>query len=124
MAKIALTAEQVKQIERLSGLGLTVEKIATFFSISKKTLERRLKDTPGAADALLKGRAVAEEEVTQTLYDMATSGKCPVATIFWLKCRARWKDETKDDPPEDTGKQVYNTEWGTGTAVDPTAEKK
>ena len=38
------------------------------------------------------GATKANSNVAQTAYQMATSGKCPAATIFWLKCRAGWKE--------------------------------
>jgi len=28
---------------------------------------------------------------------MAISGKCPAATFFWLKCRARWRETLNVD---------------------------
>lgn len=96
-----LTDTELRQVQVASGLGLTVEAIASILGISKKTLERRLKVTPGGADALLKGRSHAELQVTQTAFNLAVSGKCPTMTIFWLKTRARWKETEVDRPTED-----------------------
>lgn len=90
--KIVLTPQQIQNIETMAGYGLTVEKIATLLGISKRTFERRMKDTPGAADALSKGRAKASLDVIQTAYEMATSGKSAAMTIFWLKVREGWKE--------------------------------
>ena len=38
------------------------------------------------------GATKANSTVAQTLYKMATSGNYPAATMFWLKCRAGWKE--------------------------------
>ena len=38
------------------------------------------------------GATKANSAVAQTLYKMATSGTSPAATMFWLKCRAGWKE--------------------------------
>jgi hypothetical protein len=34
----------------------------------------------------------ASGQVTNTLYRMATSGRHPAATFFWLKCQAGWRE--------------------------------
>jgi hypothetical protein len=39
-----------------------------------------------------RGAIEATAKVGQTLYQMATSGKHPAATIFWLKTRAGWRE--------------------------------
>jgi hypothetical protein len=90
--KPQLTPEQIKRVETYAGIGLSVEKMAAIFGISKRTLERIVKAQPEVNDALLKGRAIASSTVLKTAYDMATSGKNPVMTIFWLKVREHWKE--------------------------------
>ena len=83
--------EQLGILQSLAGLGLTVPKIAAYFNMSKATFERRCHQQPDIADALEKGRAVAQSKVMKTAYDMAVSGKHPVMTIFWLKTQAKWQ---------------------------------
>lgn len=82
----------MRQVETMSGLGLTVDKMAAIFGLSKKTFERIVADNPEVSDALEKGRAAAEANVTKTAYSLAVSGKVPAMTMFWLKCRARWRE--------------------------------
>lgn len=89
---LALGPEEIKKIETMAGLGLKVEQIATILGMSKKTFERRMKDTPGSNDALLKGRSKASYQVISTAYKMATSGRHAAMTIFWLKVREGWKE--------------------------------
>jgi hypothetical protein len=36
-------------------------------------------------------------EVVETLRQMATSGKNPSATMFWLRCRAGWKPTPENE---------------------------
>lgn len=118
--KTPFTTKEIQSIETMSGYGLPVEKIAAILGISERTFHNRIKLTPEGVCAVLKGRSKAEHNVTATAYELATSGKCPTMTIFWLKCRARWKDETKNDPePEDDKTTtVYETRFG-GTPVIP-----
>lgn len=84
--------EDYSKIEKMAGLGLPGDKIAAIFDMSKDTFDRHRKDNPQLDAAILKGRSVSELNVTRTAYEMAVSGKQPTMTIFWLKCRARWKD--------------------------------
>lgn len=90
--KILLTTAEIKQIETMSGLGLKVEQMAAVLGMAKKTFERRMNDTTDAKDALEKGRAIAAQQVTKTAYELAKSGKVPAMTMFWLKCRERWRE--------------------------------
>lgn len=112
--KTPFTPKEVEQIESLTGYGLTTEKIADFFGICKKTFLRRVKYSPGAKEALTKGRIKANALVAQTCYEMATSGKVPSATFFWLKCRAGWSEQDGPRDEESTSEKdrVYDTEWG------------
>ena len=41
---------------------------------------------------MVTGSVKANSSVAQSLYKMATSGKCPASTMFWLKCRAGWRE--------------------------------
>ena len=51
------------------------------------------------------GATEANTQVAQTMFRMATSGKSPASTMFWLKCRAGWRQnapagrEAKQTPP-------------------------
>ena len=53
---------------------------------SAKTLRKHFHDE------LDRGAAEANSQVRRTFYKMATSGECPAATIFWLKCRDGWRE--------------------------------
>lgn len=86
------TDEQIKVVQMLAGIGLSVPKIASYFGLSKSTFERRCDQQPQIYDALLRGRSQSEAKVARTAYDMAISGKHPEMTKFWLRCRAGWKD--------------------------------
>ena len=78
------TAEQRKTVEAMAGYGLREDQIARCIGdrgIDPKTLRKHFRwelDT---------GATKANTAVAQTAYRMATSGKCPAMTIFWLKCR-------------------------------------
>lgn len=90
--RIDFSEQEIKRIETMAGMGLNVEQMASILGVSKKTFERRIEDTPAAKDALEKGRALASYNIMETAYKMAQSGKVPAMTMFWLKCRARWRE--------------------------------
>src|SRR6266849_1664292 len=81
------TEEQRRSVKSLSAYGIKQEDIATELGLrSPKTLRKHFSQE-------IKRRAIqANTRVGQTLYKMATSGKHPAATIFWLKTRAGWRD--------------------------------
>jgi hypothetical protein len=83
------TAEQRKTVEIMAAYGLPEEQIASTIGpkgIDPKTLRKHFRRE------LLLGATKANSKVAETAYQMAISGKCPVMTIFWLKCRGGWKE--------------------------------
>lgn len=95
------TPAELKQIETLAGYGMSIKMIAPLLSCSSATLERNYADKESLVyDAFIKGRSKAQTNVTQTAYKMATNGKQPGMTQFWLKRNAGWRD---DDPVKQEG---------------------
>jgi len=83
------TAEQRKTVEVMAAYGIPEEQIASTTGpkgIDPKTLRKHFRRE------LLLGATKANSKVAETAYQMAISGKCPVMTIFWLKCRGGWKE--------------------------------
>ncbi len=76
----------------MAGLGLSISQIAASLGISKSSLDRRLSEDSEAKEALEKGRSKAVQDIANVAFEMAKSGRYPVMTIFWLKCRAGWLD--------------------------------
>ena len=91
--RIELTIEHRKQIETMSGLGMNLRQIAAVLGVTEITLKRRLAEDPDLFDTVEKGRAMAISQVAKTAYQMATSGKVPAMTMFYLKCRAGWSEK-------------------------------
>ena len=81
------TEEQRRSVKSLSAYGIKPEDIATELGLrSPKTLRKHF------GKEIKRGAIQANTRVGQTLYQMATSGKHPAATIFWLKVRAGWRE--------------------------------
>ena len=80
------TDEQRRRVKMLASLGQRHKQIAMVVGIrSTTTLRKHFREE------LTRGPAEAMANVRKTLFQMATSGKHPAATMFWLKTRARWE---------------------------------
>lgn len=104
--KIELSPAQTALIEKMAGQGLTTPQMAAILGISKKTFERRAEEDPSVADAIEKGRAVAGQKITAVAFKLASSGKYPPMTMFWLKCRERWREVQVHEHSGPDGKPI------------------
>ena len=85
-----LTTHELEEVEAMAGLGLRFEDIANIKGMSDETLRKYAKDH------LIRGKAKAKAQVMQTAYKLATSGKVPAMTMFWLKTQAGWRENRAD----------------------------
>jgi hypothetical protein len=83
----------------MAAYGIRQDEIAAVNDVSAKTLRRHFRQE------LDRGATEANTQVAQTMYKMATSGKFAACTMFWLKCRAGWRQnagasgDTTEAPP-------------------------
>jgi hypothetical protein len=83
--KIQPTDEQRRLVKSLSAFGVPQEQIARRLGIrSVKTLRKHYREELDA------GALDANASVAKTLFIMATSGRHPAASMFWLTNRAGW----------------------------------
>ena len=81
------TEEQRSTVKSMAAYGIKQEDISTELGLrSPKTLRKHF------GQEIKRAAIQANTRVGQTLYKMATSGKEPAATIFWLKTRAGWRE--------------------------------
>jgi hypothetical protein len=91
--KLNPTEDQRRLVKSLAAFGTRHEKTARMVNIrSPKTLRKHFR---GELD---RGAAEANANVARTLYQMATSGEQPAATLFWLKTRAGWRERPSFEP--------------------------
>ena len=93
---IELTDGQIETLQHLAAVGCTLDMIARRLRIAPCTLDRLVERDERVKEAIDIGRADGGAKVLQTAYGMATDGKNPWMTSFWLKCKLGWK-EPKDD---------------------------
>ncbi len=94
--KLEIALGDVQKIEELSSKGLRKEVIANALGLSLSSFERREKENEEISAALRRGKSKAIEQVSETAFQMAVSGKHPNMTMFWLKCHAAWSDEERN----------------------------
>lgn len=77
-----------RQVRTMTGMGLTHAEISAVIGITAPTLRRYFRHE------LDVGQIEANAQVAASLYRQATDKAKPnvVAAIFWLKCRAQWRD--------------------------------
>ncbi len=102
--KFEATDEKKRQVEKLAGLGLPHTQISVVIGCSRETLEKNFKEE------LIKGKAVANTKISQTLFEKAIQGNTALL-IFWAKTQMGWKEVQgleltgKDGQPLDDAKQ-------------------
>lgn len=91
MSKIVLTSRQKKKLIEGAKGGLNQGQIATKLGISESTLGRILKRDPAILTAYKTAALIPDEQVIGAGFKMATSGKSPMMTMFWLTSRCGFK---------------------------------
>tara|TARA_B110000971_G_scaffold45586_1_gene45590 strand:+ start:158 stop:493 length:336 start_codon:yes stop_codon:yes gene_type:complete len=82
----------LEYVAKLASLGLTEQQIADSLGISRSTLSRRKTADETFDTALRKGKAQATVKVSSALMTEVEKGSLR-AIIFYLKCRAGWREE-------------------------------
>lgn len=96
MAKVGRPPWQpppLDKVEALASRGLTEEQIAHVMGICQDTLIEKKKQYPEFAEAIKKGQAKGISDIANALYQSAKNGNT-TAQIFFLKARAKWREET------------------------------
>lgn len=82
-----------EMVRSMAAMGIPHEDIARKIGIrSPKTLRKHFRDE------LDLGATEANYKVAKTLFQMATSGGCPAATIFWAKTRNGFREHNQLTP--------------------------
>ena len=86
------TDKDLRIVESMAGCGMPQASIARALGIDAKTLRKHFRrELDSSADK-------ADAQVASTLFKLAISGRCPAASMFWMKCRAGWKEQRDFQP--------------------------
>jgi hypothetical protein len=72
----------IKEVERLAGLGLNNEEIALALGISDTTLYRRKADTESFERAIARGKAKTKKDIGNRVYEKAMEGDSSMLKWF------------------------------------------
>src|SRR5579872_442485 len=85
----------LEELEKLCALQCTDAEIASFFSVSVRTIERRKKQ-PAFAEAIERGKARGRLSLRRHLFGLAAKGN-PAANIFLAKNLLGYKDSFSNE---------------------------
>jgi hypothetical protein len=80
------TEKERKMVESMAAYSIKQRDIALAMGLSPMTLRKHF------ATEIAVARIKANARVSETAFNLAISGKCPAATVFWLKCQAGWRE--------------------------------
>lgn len=95
--KIEWDEQRLGEIERLAGLGMTLEQIASILGIARSTFFEYRREIPAIADAFEAGKAKAGAEVAAALYRKAIAEDVPAI---------RWYEMTRQNRSEKTQTEI------------------
>lgn len=96
--KFAASDEQRQMVRALAGYGLKQEQIAVLVGVkSTATLRKHFHHE------LVRGPIEAQHNVRRTLFKLATSGRNPGVTMYWLKRWGGWSEKGKTPEPVEAG---------------------
>jgi|SRR5579872_50525 len=85
------TDAQQRWVRSLTACGTKQELIASILEVSSRTLRKHFRSE------LDRAAVEVNTQVAQTLYKKALAGDT-TAMIFWLKCRANWRERGNFEP--------------------------
>ena len=91
------------KVRHLSGVGVLHDDIAKIAECSPKTLRKHFRRELGL------GAAEANAMMGGYLYQNGKDGNV-AAQIFWMKCRARWKESPPGESAADDGASASDTD--------------
>lgn len=99
------------QVQMLSAMGIPDFEIAKVVGLSGPTLRKYY------MAELETGHIRANAQVAQSLYNQATNKEKPniAAAIFWLKCRAGWKEDGGEEMGKKEAREVLSKVAEKGT---------
>lgn len=86
--ELKFTDEQRKQVQTLSGYGLSQDQISRMLEIDRNTLKKHFKAE------LEKGKDIALSQALNSLFSNIKKGK-EASLIFYLKTQHGWKEKTE-----------------------------
>jgi len=107
--KVIIDAEKLTLIGKMAAAGLNNDQMSAILGVSTSTFDDRMAERPDIKQAVAEGRAKAIFNVAVSAYAQAISGKVPAMTMFYLKCRAGWKETQVTEIAGKDGENVFQS---------------
>jgi DNA-binding CsgD family transcriptional regulator len=111
-AQAMISPEIRYQVRIMASKGLSRDDMTMILGMNESTFKAYL------GDEVARGKAMGNEKVATTAFEMATDGEHPTVTTFWLKTQMGWKEATQIEFPDENGKPQRLA----GTTVNLSAE--
>lgn len=98
----AFKPEYVDQVYNYALLGATDSQLAGFFNVAESTINLWKKKYPDFVGALTRGKALADAQVANSLFQRATGYSCPETKVNVYEGQVILTDVTKHYPPDTT----------------------
>jgi len=109
--KLDLNEGQLKMIENMAGYRMPLTKIAVILGVSRSHfINHANKEGTPINQAVQRGHAKSTLSVTKMGFSMATSGKHPDMTRFWLQSQEGWKPTEAVEHKGDGGGPIATTD--------------
>ncbi len=95
-----ITPDMIIKAETLAARGLTMEQIAYSIGMGTSTLYDKAKENLELSEAIKRGKAKGIASIANALFESALNGNT-TSMIFYLKCRAKWREEDAVSPEDD-----------------------
>ena len=119
-AKLTNNKATREEIKNMGAIHMTRDKMAYLLGVAPSTLNAFIAKHPMIKALIEEGKALSGFNVRTTAYNMATSGKNPDMTKFWLKTQEGFRE---NDRLELTGKDGEDIKIMTKTQQDQEIEK-
>lgn len=90
-----LNERKAKEIGNMLGMGIPLKDVCNVMMFSEDWLAEELAIKPALAKIIQQAKSQPVADVSKSLYSNAMSGNLG-AQIFWLKCRAGWKEPPRE----------------------------
>ncbi len=98
--KFVPTEDQIKQIAKLYGLGLTYDQLAAYLEVSPDCFDKLLERRPDIKQAISKSKSTLIGQIAGSLAQQAIKGNL-TAIIFYLKTQGRWAEAREQANSDD-----------------------
>jgi len=94
----------LEHIEKMAEAGMSRQQIGQWYGVTGQRIGQLVEEHPDLDEAFTRGLAKGIEKASNGLMKLIEEGNL-IATIFYLKCQAKWREAQYDKPEPETNVQ-------------------